>query len=146
MTMGVLIWCAVAAMFLLLELGSPGLFFCLSLCFGALAAAPVAWATTDLVAQGVAFLVGTAIAFLILKRWVEQELHHGHRTNVHALQGRRGVVVADITAHQAGMVKLGGEVWSALSAHNDAIPAQTLVEVVRVRGTHLIVVVDSTTK
>jgi len=138
--LGVFIWVVLAALFLLFELSSPGLFFFLSFCFGALAAAAAALISPELLVQGATFVAGTAISFVILKRWVEREQHHGYRTNVDALQGRRGVVIEAIAPNQAGSVKLGGELWSALSAHNEHISADTQVEVLRVRGVHLIVV------
>jgi membrane protein implicated in regulation of membrane protease activity len=58
------------------------------------------------------------------------------RTGTAALIGRQAVVVERIANHQGlGLVKIGGEVWTARSVDGDEeIEAGRPVEVVEIRG------------
>lgn len=131
------IWFVIALIFLLMELGQPGLFLFLSFFFGALLAGAVAYTNPDLVLQSLAFLGGSVLAFLILSRWVKQENKQLHKTNVYALKGKRGLVIKAIHPQEPGEVKLGGEIWSA-KAH-ETLRVGTLIEVVHVQGVHVVV-------
>lgn len=58
-----------------------------------------------------------------------------HRTNVDAVVGTEGYVLADIDNIAAtGRVKLGAMEWTARSATGEPIPAGTLVTVDRIEG------------
>lgn len=135
-------WLIVSIFFLLLEMGSPGLFFFLSFFFGALMAAGSTFFVDSTVWQSVVFLIGSALSFLVLHFWVKKrfskEKHHEH-TNVSALKGKRATVLKTIQAHGVGSVKVGGEIWSAKSLDHQEIAVGVLVEVIDIKGVHLIV-------
>lgn len=60
-------------------------------------------------------------------------------TNVYALKGQRGIVLKSVTPKTTGVVKIGGEVWSARTAREEVIAVGSTVEVIDVIGVHLIV-------
>ncbi len=133
-------WLIIAFFCLMVEIGSPGLFFFLSFFVGALAAAGVSFVFSSVVVQCTAFLVGTIIALYILKRWIAQKMFKDHlygRTNVFALQGKHGMIIKDVMADKSGEVKINGEIWTARS--DDSIKKGELVKVILVRGAHVVV-------
>lgn len=135
------VWCVLAVLFLLFEINSPGLLFFLSFFFGASVAAGVSlWCYSPLV-QCASFLITTVIAAFCLRLWVQREsnIQPGHKTNTVALHGKTALVTETIDAHKTGLVKINGEIWSAKSATNEVIPAGTLVQIVRIQGSHAIV-------
>lgn len=138
----VYVWLILAVLFLIMEMGSPGLFFFLSFFFGSLAAAGISLLLPSLVIQCTIFLLGTIAALYILKQWVARALFKGHsraRTNVYALQGKQGRVVRKITPEKTGEVKINGELWIARSVDDAIISENEVVEIVVVRGAHVVV-------
>lgn len=71
------------------------------------------------------------------KRWLE--LGKEHPTNVYALHGKIGIVLRKITTKEPGQIKVGGEIWSARSAHDTTIDVGESVKIVSVSGSYLIV-------
>src|SRR5205085_12335540 len=104
-------WLVVAIFFLLLEMGSPGLFFFLSFFFGGLVAAIATWWIPSVIGQIVLFFIGTIVALALLRYCVVplvgKDRPH-ERTNVYALLGKRGFVITNIGEKQSGMVKING--------------------------------------
>lgn len=136
----VIFWLLIALSFLLFEMGSPGLFLFLSFFFGGIGAAIVAYFTDYFITQGGAFLMISIGAFFVLRMWINRYEQQVYKTNVYALQGKKAMVITVITMHDTGSVKLDGQVWSARALEGLEIQKGTLVEVVRVSGSHLIVV------
>lgn len=133
------IWLIFALFFLLLEMGSPGLFYFLSFFFGGVIAALLSIWISDLNVQVIAFFLGSIVSFALLWFWVKKEHTVTTKTNVYALQGKKGVVLKEITKNNVGTVKVGGEIWSAKSIHAQDIKVGAIVEIVRVQGAHLMV-------
>lgn len=134
-------WLIIAFFFLILEMGSPGLFFFLAFFFGGLGAAALTFFTDSLMVQTVIFFLGTVSALFFLRyyaRAAEKDRPH-ERTNVYALQGKRGFVIKRITVEMPGLVKIDGEIWVARSLHGELLEEKVSVEVVDVRGAHVIV-------
>jgi membrane protein implicated in regulation of membrane protease activity len=134
------IWLILALFFLLLEMGSPGLFYFLSFFFGGMIASGLSIWVVDPLAQVIAFFVGSIVAFVALWFWVKKEHTVTTKTNVYALQGKKGTVLKEIPRNNVGLVKVGGETWSAKAVNGHLIKAGTTVEVVRVQGAHLFVI------
>src|SRR5437762_4413642 len=81
-------WLIIAFFFLIMEMGSPGLFFFVSFFFGGLIAAGVSVFTPSIIIQTASFLGGTASALLILRYCVVPMIGKDRpheRTNVYAL-------------------------------------------------------------
>lgn len=61
-------------------------------------------------------------------------------TNVNSLIGKTGIVTADITeTNLIGQVRVGREIWSAVSENEISIPKDTQVEILNVDGVKLVV-------
>ena len=116
----------------------------------------------DLVLIGSTFLIGGAVGLLthdpikgsitasllclayiaLGRRMLKHKLGRpsGARSNVDAWIGRQGVVQARIAMHEAGMVKMGDEVWRALPvAGTGPFESGALVTVEGVDGVTLMV-------
>jgi len=142
MTYETLFWLLAAGAFLLFEAAHPGLFVFLSFCFGALAGALLSWFGFTLVQQASAALIVTIIAAYILIRWIKNYLRHTPRdqlSNYQALFGKKGVVMQEATAEEFGQVKINGEFWAYRSVHDERLAVGDEVEVVTVRGAHILV-------
>lgn len=142
-------WFLTALLFLVLELGHPGLLFFISFACGAGVAGIASFMIQDLVLQGAIFLVTTIGALICLKRWV---MARGLRTpkhgasNVYALTGKHGVVIKAMSPIQAGQVKLNGEIWMARPLHEVTISVGSEVVVRYVKGAHVVVEESSQSK
>lgn len=135
-------WLIVAILFLIMEMGSPGLFFFLSFFFGGLLAAGSTFFVDSVVMQTAIFLCGTAGSLLLLRYHIIPMVGKGRsheRTNVYAMHGKQGFVIRAITVESPGLVRINGESWVARSIHGHAIDEGVLVEVVDVRGAHVVV-------
>ena len=135
-------WLIIAFFFLIMEMGSPGLFFFSSFFFGGLVAAGVSLFIPSIVIQAVCFLGGTGIALLILRYFVVPRIGKDRpheRTNVYALKGKQGFVIKNISFEHPGLVRVNGELWAAKVARGESIVKGDVIEVVDVRGEHVVV-------
>ena len=126
-------------------MGSPGLFYFLSLSSGSLAAALAALMTESIPVQCTTFLIITLLSLLCLRFWVTKsnQTKSDNLTNIDALVGKQGIVIRVIDHDKVGEVKVGGEVWSARSLNQDVLPEGESIVIVRVTGAHLVVQKES---
>jgi membrane protein implicated in regulation of membrane protease activity len=137
-----LIWFIVSLLFLLIEMGHPGLFFFLSFSCGALAAAICSYFYPSLIVQGLVFLAVAIISFKALRLWVSHRLStiKSHtKTNSEALIGKRAVVIESISSTEPGRVKLSGDIWLAKSIDHKNIAVGKQVEIIKIIGSHVVV-------
>lgn len=132
-------WAIVALFFLIFELGSPGLFFFLSFFGGSLVAAVASYYGYSLAQQSIYFFGATIISFIVLKRWVKKTTKHALTTNFYALQGKKGLIVKSDDANNVMQVKVEGETWSARAKDGNIFAVGTQVQVLQIRGSHLLV-------
>lgn len=135
-------WLIVAFFFLIMEIGNPGLFFFLSFFFGGLSAAITSYMTDSITMQLISFFSVTVVALYVLRYWGMFLVgrNRSAQTNFYALKGKRAVVKQDIAPEKAGLVTIGGQVWVArVSHHEDGASIGDIVEVVDVRGAHVVV-------
>lgn len=135
-------WLVTALFFLILEMGSPGLFFFLSFFCGGLAAAGATLFIESVIMQTVVFFVITMFSLVLLRYYVMPQLGKDRpheRTNVYALQGKRGFVLHGMTSQTPGLVRVNGEKWAARSVHGESIEDGEHIEVVDIKGAHVIV-------
>lgn len=134
-------WLVGAIVLAVVEMVSAG-FFVIWFAIGCVAAMVASWLGAGLVGQGLAFVVvsGVLVAFTrpVVQRLVFRRGREP-RTAVDALPGQVGTVTERVTRLAPGLVRVGGEVWSAISARDEEIPAGTRVSVVRVDGVKLVV-------
>jgi membrane protein implicated in regulation of membrane protease activity len=135
------VWLSVALLFLFMELLSPGLFFFLAFFLGALGAAGTSLFICPTFMQLIVFFIFSVCSFAVLYFWVKQyaAVRYTHRTNVSALQGKKARVLKMIMPYQAGTVLVQGQIWSAYSYDEQVIDEKSIVEVIDIKGVHLIV-------
>ena len=139
-------WFIVAIFFLLFELSSPGFFYFLSFSCGAFVASLAAAFCFSQCDQAMFFLFSSIAALFLLRMWVRRHNKKSHyHSNMYALQGKQGVVITPATVQQFGYVHINAEVWACKSLHNEFIPAGSSVQVIDVRGVHLIVTAINST-
>ncbi len=110
-------------------------------CAGSLAALVATWLGASLLVQIGLFVVVSLAAMAIIRpmarKWLQPKVE---KTNVEGLLGQEGVVVEAIDNLRAqGQVKIGGIVWTARAAEEEAIPEGTRVRVERIEGVKAIV-------
>lgn len=134
-------WAIMAALFCLIELKTPGLFYFLSFALGAAGAGISAYNGCLPQDQMALFLGLSLVAFFFLRLCVGvvHKTIKNTKTNADALPGKHGVVVQTIAAHGVGRVRVEGAVWVALSECGKEIIKDMPITVVRVEGIRLIV-------
>lgn len=135
-----LLWLIIGLLFLFFELFTPGLFFFLSFFLGSLGAALLSYYEFSLLMQIISFFAGSfaslILLFIILKRSNYLGPRRGQSTNFFALQGKHAEVIKEIKPMQVGLIKIGGEIWSAKGKESESFPIGSLVEVIDVIGCH----------
>ena len=140
MTTYIFFWLVIALLFLLFELGSPGLFYFLSFAGGAAIASIAAALCYPLMVQAMTFIGASIAIIFILKKWVKKHASYNHyHSNVFALQGKQGIVIQPAQQHQFGQVQLNGELWAFRPHQSQVITEGDVVTVLDVRGAHVIV-------
>ena len=110
------LWLTVFLVFAVVEMITLDLFF-IMLGGGALAGLVAAFAGADLGLQIVVFCVVSLLMIAFVRPVALKHLHKGpadQRTNVDRLIGESGLVMEPVSA-TGGLVKIGGDVWSARS-------------------------------
>jgi len=135
------LWLVLALILGVAEILTTG-FFVLWFAIGAVAGAVAAAFGGALLVQFVVFLAvsGVLVVFTrpVVQRFVERR-RPAYRTNVSALQGQVGTVVREVKPlGVTGLVKVGGETWTAVTA-GGPIPKGTTVVVEQVDGVKLYV-------
>ena len=135
-----LLWFLLAIIFAIIEIMSAG-FFIIWFGIGALGAMIVTLLTKSLTIQFLVFIIISTF-LLFMTRRLTSTLTRGHitRTNVDSVIGKIGMVTEDIPAlENPGIVKVGGEMWSAISSDSRPIQKGHQVEVLQVKGVRLVV-------
>ena len=133
------IWMAAALIFLVIEVGVPGLVF---VCFsaGSIGAGIYAQFKPDeYLIQTAIFAIITILLIPLTRRFAKKiSLGTAPESNIDALVGQPAIVVKEIIPLEAtGQVRIQGEIWSASAETN--IPQGSKVTVCGVDGNKLIV-------
>lgn len=135
-------WLIVSVIALFIELLNIGLFFFLSFFIGGIVAAIVSPLFPSIIVQTIIFLVATVVASIILRYYlvpfIEKNRPH-ERTNVHAMVGKRGFVIVSTDDKELGIAKINGRTWAARCIQGEKVLIGDEIEVVDVKGTHVIV-------
>lgn len=136
----ILVWTALAIVFGLIEAATAGL-VSLWFIFGAMAAAVAAALGWHWGVQLGIFLVVSVLVLVLLRPVLSRHIRPKIQpTNADALIGQTAVVTAAIDNVQGGgQVKVGGAIWSALSADDAVLAPETAVVIQEIRGVKLIV-------
>lgn len=133
---GWVIWSIVALVLVVGEIFTPGMFF-----LGPVALAAVAAAIVDLVGGGailqlIVFIAGAIASVLIVRPIARSHLHVPAplRTGTAALTGAKAVVLQRVDS-DGGLVRIGGEEWSARAyMDGQSYEPGARVEVVKIEG------------
>src|ERR1700758_4854883 len=131
-----LIWAIVTVLLAIGEIFTPGLFFLGPIALAALAATVVAALGGPTWLQIVVFGAGSFAAVGLLRPIARRHLTmpRAIRTGAAALEGAKAIVLQRVDGC-GGLVKIGGEEWSARSYMPDeAFDVGTEVEVVQIQG------------
>jgi membrane protein implicated in regulation of membrane protease activity len=130
------VWAVVAVLLAVGEIFTPGLFFLGPIALAALASTVVAALGGAIWLQIVVFGVGSFAAVGLLRPIARRHLTmpHAIRTGAAALEGAKAIVLQRVDG-RGGLVKIGGEEWSARSyVPDEAFDVGTEVEVVQIQG------------
>ncbi|KKP25077.1 MAG: Nodulation efficiency protein D [candidate division TM6 bacterium GW2011_GWE2_31_21] len=138
------VWLILAVLFLLLEMGTPGLFFFISFSVGCLVAGILAFLYFNIAVQASAAIVTSIIAIFVLKKLFTQSLKSANheKTNIERIIHSQGIVIKEIIPIKPGQVKVKGEIWSAKSITKEPIEKGEKIKVIRIEGNHLIVEIE----
>ncbi len=135
-------WAMIALFLAIIELFLPGLtVICLSV--GAIFSAIGAALQLSLHWQLVIFCITSLVCFIFI-RPVLLSLFSSkdgkHETNVHALIGKKGVVIEDIKdGNMHGWIRVEQEDWPAMSSMGNLLPKDTHVVIKSIEGNTLFV-------
>lgn len=135
------IWLVASVLFLTGELVATGTFFMVSFATGAALACLLAFLGVSVAWEWAAFLGGTVgafAAFFPLRHRIDRALPQ-LGIGADRLVGRQALVLRAVRAGHTGLVRVGGEEWTAESSDGSAVDAGTVVQVLEVRGTRAIV-------
>ena len=133
-------WVGLAVFLFVGEMFTAG-FFMLPLGVGAAAAAALHLFGVALAWQWAAFLLVSAVAFVLLRGFADRMTHEPTtKMGADRLLGKTGVVIEDLTPDSAvGRVRIEREEWRADATDDRIIPSGTRVKVEGIEGTHLVV-------
>jgi membrane protein implicated in regulation of membrane protease activity len=108
---------------------------------GSIVALVLASFEVPFIIQVIVFLSISLILLIYTRPLATKRLNIGkEKTNVEAIIGRHGIVIEKIdNMIGKGEVKIGGQIWSAKSSDDLSIEKDNEVEVVSVKGVHVIV-------
>ena len=123
------------------EMSTGGLYL-LPFAVGAFASAILGFVGVGIAGQVVACFVVSAIAFAALRPLARRLDQTGITEGIGSrrLVNETAVVLAEIPAHDVGMIRIEGEEWRAVSQDGAPIPAGATVRIIDVEGTRAIVV------
>lgn len=136
-----LLWLIVAGFFFILEIATTGFLVCW-LGVGALLAMFLSFFVDNIILQVVVFAISSIVLIVLTKPLVKKFIDKKTiPTNIDSIIGKEGIVIETIDSIKGvGLVKLGGEVWSAKSfVDNSVIEKDTKVIVKEINGVKLVV-------
>lgn len=137
------LWLIIGLVLLMLEVGTPGLFYFISFACGSFAASLSAYLGHTFEMQCATALGISIVSFFIMRSYFVQSKKHGAKTtaktNIDALIGKQATVLDVIEPHKIGRVKVHNEEWPAFVQENMVLQKGTLVTVAAIQGNKLLV-------
>lgn len=135
-------WLIVAGVFFVGEIFTVG-FLIFWLGIGALLAMVVSFFTDNLIIQTSVFVISSGLLLFLTRPFVNKYVKvdkDGTVTNAKSIIGRNAIVTEDIDPLKGvGLVKVGEEIWSAISGTQELIPKGTKVEITDINGVKVVV-------
>lgn len=134
------VWLIISGLFFVLEMATVG-FLVFWFGIGALFAMITSLFTDSIIIQTVVFLISSTALLFLTKPFVKKiSSTNKVKTNAYSVIGKTGTVIKEIDSKNGiGQVKIGSEIWSAISNEEDIIPVDTEVEVSEIDGVKVIV-------
>lgn len=135
-----MMWALIVVGMIIFELVTLGNLVSVWFAIGALGALLVSFVSGNLVIQVIVFII-LSILSLVFVRPITKKILVGSETatNADRLIGQKYILAKEITQEAWGLINIYGEEWSATTADNSSIEANSLVEVVAIEGVKLIV-------
>ena len=133
-----MVWLIVAVVLFIVDMVTPGAFFFACLGMVALLTSLIVYLKAPQWIWWLTFF-GSSVLFVLIAIPIAKKFMKGESrpSNIDELVGKEAIVIETIVPHRSGHVKVRGEIWKAESS--EEIPADSLVEIQKVEGTHLIV-------
>lgn len=135
-------WLIVAGIFLIGEIFTAG-FLIFWLGIAAILTMIVSLFTDNIIVQTAVFVISSGIFLFFTKPFVDKYINKNKdnvATNAFSLIGKKGVVIKEMSSSTSfGQVKIGEEIWSAISEDSAPIKIGTEIEVVKIDGVKLVV-------
>lgn len=136
-------WLIAAGVFLIAEIFTSG-FLIFWLGIAALLAMLVSFFTTNIIIQTAVFVITSALLIFLTKPFITKYVTKKDKsvaTNAFSLIGKTGVVTKTIPTSPGslGQVKVGEEIWSAITTDSSEIPEGTEVIIKKIDGVKLVV-------
>lgn len=141
-------WLIAAGIFFVFEMITVG-FLVFWLGIAALITMIVSFFTDNIVIQTAVFVISSISLIFLTKPFVRKFMNSKDNlaTNANSIIGKNGIVTEDINSTLAtGLVKLGGETWSAKSYDEDFIPKGSTITVTKIDGVKAVVTTNSEAK
>lgn len=136
------IWLAVAAVFAVGELSAAGTFFLLPFAIGAAVAAVLAFAGVPVAIELLVFIIVSLVSLAGFRKLAHRLDRNEPTEGIGSkrLIGQPAKVIEPIDGpNDLGTVRVDREEWRAESGDGAAIPLNTQVKIVEVRGTRVVV-------
>lgn len=134
-------WLIVAGIFFIGEIFTAG-FLVFWLGIAAMLTMLVSIFTSNLIIQTAVFVIASALLLFLTKPFVDKYITKNDKsvaTNAFSLIGKKGIVTKEITSTSFGQVKVGEELWTAVSEDSTPLSESTEIEVVKIDGVKLVV-------
>jgi membrane protein implicated in regulation of membrane protease activity len=137
-----LYWVVAGFLFIIIEIFTPG-FIALLIGLACLITAFFAWIQVPFYYQLAIFALTTIIMTFFVRPYLVKFFFRNHKedeTNVHGLIGKIGIVSENIDNDLSkGRVKLGGEIWRAITKDDSKLMIGQKVTVKKIEGNKVIV-------
>ncbi len=134
------VWIIITIASFIIEIFTLGNLICIWFTFGGIASSILAYLHVSELWQYLAFFVVSIISMLVIRPLAYNYLRGNTiPTNSDRLINQTALLKKEITPYSWGEVSVQGTTWSAISANNQAIPANTEVKIVSIDGAKLVV-------
>ena len=136
------VWLIAAGVFFICEMITVG-FLIFWLGIGALLAMITSFITDNVIIQTTVFVISSGLLMFLTKPFVEKFVSKKDNkitTNVYSIIGQNGTVTEEINSKKGtGQIKVGTEIWTALSKDEQIIQENTNVKILEIKGVKAIV-------
>ncbi len=136
-------WLVVAGIFFIGEIFTAG-FLIFWLGIAAILTMIVSLITSNIIIQTAVFVISSGLLLFLTKPFVDKYVTKNKEsvaTNAFSLIGKKGIVIKEMnsTPSSFGQVKVGEEIWTAISEDTNPIAEGAEIEVVKIDGVKLVV-------